>query len=161
GGVLAASPDVVATALHCIDRGAALRVRTSGGAGLRARLEATDPAADQAILLLERPAAAHPLPLLPPPPLPRPPPHSHRPPRPPRPGRVGAPAARRAPPQHPRRTRRLGLTPGRWRRTHCRARARRRTLPDRDAGDAPRAADRSGTRPRDVVVRPGQHGVLA
>src|SRR5262249_45307202 len=64
GGVLAASPDVVATALHCIDRGAALRVRTSGGAVLRARLEATDPAADQAILLLERPAAAQPLTLL-------------------------------------------------------------------------------------------------
>src|SRR5262249_57067411 len=64
GGVLAASPDVVATALHCIDRGAALRVRTSGGAVLRARLEATDPAADQAILLLERPAAAEPLTIL-------------------------------------------------------------------------------------------------
>jgi len=64
GGVLAASRDLVATALHCVDRDAALRVRTSGGSVLRARLEATDAAADQAILLLERPAAAEPLAVL-------------------------------------------------------------------------------------------------
>jgi S1-C subfamily serine protease len=64
GGVLTASPDLVATALHCIDRGAALRVRTSSGAVLDARLEATDAAADQAILLLERPAAVEPLAVL-------------------------------------------------------------------------------------------------
>src|SRR5262249_61253467 len=56
---------------------------------------------------------------------------------------------------------RLGLAPGRWRRTHRRARARWRTVPDRDAGDAPRATDRSGARPRDIVVRPAEHGVLA
>jgi S1-C subfamily serine protease len=61
GGVLAASPELVATALHCIDRGAALRVRTSTGTVLDARLEATDVAADQAVLLLERPATAAPL----------------------------------------------------------------------------------------------------
>ncbi|HKA27970.1 MAG TPA: serine protease [Candidatus Binatia bacterium] len=64
GGVLAASPDLVATALHCINRDAALRVRTSDGAVLHARLEATDAAADQAILLLERAAAAEPLAVL-------------------------------------------------------------------------------------------------
>src|SRR5262249_25178227 len=56
GGVLAASPDVVATALHCIDRGAALRVRTSGGAGLRAPLQATDPPARHGRLVPARPA---------------------------------------------------------------------------------------------------------
>ena len=69
GGVLAASPDLVATALHCIDRGAALRVRTSGGTLLDARLEATDAAADQAVLILERPAAAEPLAVLRQPPI--------------------------------------------------------------------------------------------
>jgi hypothetical protein len=61
GGVLAASRDLVATALHCIDRGAALRVRIRGGAVLDARLEATDAVSDQAVLLLERPAAVTPL----------------------------------------------------------------------------------------------------
>ena len=69
GGVLAASPDLVATALHCIDRGAALRVRTSGGTLLDARLEATDAAADQAVLVLERPAPAEPLAVLRQPPI--------------------------------------------------------------------------------------------
>ena len=61
GGVLAESRDLVATALHCIDRGAALRVRTSTGVVLDARLEATDAAADQAVLLLDQPAALEPL----------------------------------------------------------------------------------------------------
>src|SRR5262249_44473947 len=42
-----------------------------------------------------------------------------------------------------------------------RARARWRAVPDRDAGGAPRATDRSGARPRDIVVRPAQHGVPA
>jgi S1-C subfamily serine protease len=61
GGVLAASPQLVATALHCIDRGAALRVRASDGAVFEARLEATDADADQAVLSLVRPLAAEPL----------------------------------------------------------------------------------------------------
>src|SRR5262249_45251587 len=50
GGVLAASPELVATALHCIDRGAALHVRASDGGVFEARLEATDADADQAVL---------------------------------------------------------------------------------------------------------------
>jgi S1-C subfamily serine protease len=61
GGVLAASPELVATALHCIDRGAVLRVRASGGGVFEARLEATDADADQAVLRLVRPLAAEPL----------------------------------------------------------------------------------------------------
>ena len=61
GGALAESPDLVVTALHCIDRGDALRVRTRSGAVLDARLEATDTVADQAVLLLEHPAAVTPL----------------------------------------------------------------------------------------------------
>jgi len=61
GGVLAVSPDLVATALHCIDRGVALRVQTRSGAVLDARLEATDTVSDQAVLLLEHPAAVTPL----------------------------------------------------------------------------------------------------
>src|SRR5262249_60408339 len=69
GGVLTASPDLVATALHCIDRGGPLRVRTSGGTLLDARLEATDAAADQAVLVLQRPAPAAPLAVLRQPPL--------------------------------------------------------------------------------------------
>jgi S1-C subfamily serine protease len=64
GGVLAGSPELVATALHCIDRGGGLRVRTSAGAVLDARLKATDAAADQAVLLLDRPAQAAPLPIV-------------------------------------------------------------------------------------------------
>jgi S1-C subfamily serine protease len=61
GGVLAASRELVATALHCVDRDAALRVRTSAGATLGARVEAVDADADQALLRLERPAAVPPL----------------------------------------------------------------------------------------------------
>jgi S1-C subfamily serine protease len=55
GGVLA-SGQLVATALHCVDPAAALRVRTSAGATLDARVEAVDADADQALLRLERPA---------------------------------------------------------------------------------------------------------
>jgi S1-C subfamily serine protease len=61
GGVLAESGDLVATALHCIDRDVTLRVRTSDGATLDARLEAVDADADQALLRLERPAGVAPL----------------------------------------------------------------------------------------------------
>lgn len=61
GGVLTASADLVATALHCIDADAALRVRTSAGAIVEARLEAIDADADQALLRLARPAGAPPL----------------------------------------------------------------------------------------------------
>jgi len=56
GGVLTSSRVLVATALHCIDRGAALRVRTSAGATLDARVEAVDADADQALLRLDGPA---------------------------------------------------------------------------------------------------------
>jgi S1-C subfamily serine protease len=59
--VLAESGDLVATALHCVDPGAALRVRTSDGATLDARVEAVDPDADQALLRLERAARVAPL----------------------------------------------------------------------------------------------------
>src|SRR5262249_3198521 len=48
GGVLTTSPELVATALHCIDRGAVLRVQTAGGAVLDAHLEAVGSAAAQA-----------------------------------------------------------------------------------------------------------------
>jgi len=58
GGVLAASRDLVATALHCVDADAALRVRTSTGAVLDARLEVVDFEADQVLLRLEHEAAA-------------------------------------------------------------------------------------------------------
>ncbi len=58
GGVLAESRDLVATALHCIDEHGALRVRTSAGVTLDARVEAVDVDADQVVLRLERPAAA-------------------------------------------------------------------------------------------------------
>jgi S1-C subfamily serine protease len=61
GGVLTASQALVATALHCIDRDAVLRVRTSAGATLDARVEAVDADADQALLRLERPAGVPPL----------------------------------------------------------------------------------------------------
>ncbi len=61
GGVLTESRELVATALHCVDREAALRVRTSAGATLGARVEAVDADADQALLRLERPAAIPPL----------------------------------------------------------------------------------------------------
>ena len=61
GGVLAESRDLVATALHCVDPGAALRVRTSAGVTLDARVEAVDADADQVLLRLERAAGVPPL----------------------------------------------------------------------------------------------------
>ena len=61
GGVLTTSPELVATALHCIDRGAVLRVQTADGAVLDAHVEAVDSAADQAVLRLVRPLDATPL----------------------------------------------------------------------------------------------------
>jgi S1-C subfamily serine protease len=61
GGVLTTSPELVATALHCIDRGAALHVRTADGGVLGAHLEAIDSDADQAVLRLMRPLTVAPL----------------------------------------------------------------------------------------------------
>src|SRR5262249_59945072 len=54
GGVLTTTPQLVATALPCIDRGAGLRGQTAAGAGLDAPLQAGGSAAAPAGLRLVR-----------------------------------------------------------------------------------------------------------
>lgn len=64
-GVLAEEPDIVVTALHCVDDEAgAVRVRFTNGTTRTARVAATDPAADQAVLVLDAPVAIEPLPIV-------------------------------------------------------------------------------------------------
>jgi S1-C subfamily serine protease len=61
GGVLLESPQVVATALHCVKDGPSQRVRLPDGEERAARVAVTDEAADQAILTLDEPAPMTPL----------------------------------------------------------------------------------------------------
>ena len=63
GGVLVESRWLVATALHCVERDEALRVRFADGAERAATLEVADAAADQAVLRLDVPVDLVPLPL--------------------------------------------------------------------------------------------------
>jgi S1-C subfamily serine protease len=60
-GVLLESPDLVATAFHCVKDGPTLEVRFTDGLVRTGVVAATDEAADQAVLLLEEPAEAEPL----------------------------------------------------------------------------------------------------
>lgn len=64
-GVVVDDPSLVATALHCVDGLTEVRVRPSTGATRRAWVVAVDRVADQAILLLDDPAAVAPLSLAP------------------------------------------------------------------------------------------------
>lgn len=59
-GVVVERPWLVATARHCIDRGAALRVR-AGTVERGAEVVAEDAVADQVVLVLDAPLAAKPL----------------------------------------------------------------------------------------------------
>lgn len=61
GGVVAERADLVATALHCVKREAALQVRLVDGTTHDARVARVYEASDQAILTLDRPAAVAPL----------------------------------------------------------------------------------------------------
>lgn len=62
-GVLAEDPQIIVTARHCV-KGQTLRVRLSSGAGRTAWVVATNDASDQAVLFLEEPADAEPLPIV-------------------------------------------------------------------------------------------------
>ena len=61
-GVLAATPDIVLTARHCVEReGQDLHVRFTDGTRRSAWVEAIDRDADQALLILDEPVAITPL----------------------------------------------------------------------------------------------------
>ena len=55
-GAVAERPDVIVTALHCVDGRTSVGVRFASGAETTARVAATDTAADQAVLVLPQPA---------------------------------------------------------------------------------------------------------
>jgi S1-C subfamily serine protease len=64
-GVLAEEPDVVVTALHCIDDPVdSVQVRFADGWVREAHVAATDQSSDQAVLVLDEPVAIEPLPVV-------------------------------------------------------------------------------------------------
>jgi S1-C subfamily serine protease len=60
-GAVAERPDLIVTALHCVEGRTSVGVRFAGGEERTARVAATDAAADQAVLVLAEPAPAPPL----------------------------------------------------------------------------------------------------
>lgn len=60
-GAVAERPQIIVTALHCVDDRTSVDVRFASGAERTARVAATDVAADQAVLLLDEPARVTPL----------------------------------------------------------------------------------------------------
>jgi len=60
-GAVAERPNVIVTALHCVNDRTSVDVRFASGTQRTARVAVTDAAADQAVLLLDEPAPATPL----------------------------------------------------------------------------------------------------
>jgi len=60
-GAVAVRPELIVTALHCVEGMESVGVRFAGGEERTARVAVTDAAADQAVLVLAAPAPAAPL----------------------------------------------------------------------------------------------------